>query len=144
MCLRKGISTKRNPIRVDELVKSRKTVTPAPLCVRDKLHQESITSQNPWIPAFAGMTKKGQNGLFTNTSELVLVKIQKTTKKHSNQVIYVPENAQPSVMSLSRMASEFSPPVRRGFSERTTIIKLPYIWEVSCSLLQESLICWWS
>jgi hypothetical protein len=38
------VEQKAADLIIDELVKSRKIVTPAPLCVWDKLHQESITA----------------------------------------------------------------------------------------------------
>jgi len=61
---------------LDDLVKSRKSrhscesrspdAVPAKAGNQKYMNLDSCFYRKPWIPAFAGMTKMGQKGLFTN------------------------------------------------------------------------------
>jgi hypothetical protein len=55
----------------DDLVKSRESRHSCEACPGESREQESRTTTINLIPAFAGMTKMGPKGLFTNPSFLV-------------------------------------------------------------------------
>jgi len=62
--------------KYDDLVKSLKTVTPAPCQARDKLQQEFRTIWIYWISASAGMTKMEKIRLVTRPSKMFLFVIR--------------------------------------------------------------------
>jgi len=65
-------------VNVDDLVESQKSrhscesrspdAVPAKAGNQKYMNLDSCFHRKPWIPAFAGMTKMGQNGLFTKPS----------------------------------------------------------------------------